>query len=113
MRRLPARCRIKLSTTEDTGDAEEIMFWTGLNPLSSVSPCGGEVILQRSLRLGLRRIRSCHQEPRLRREDVCGVRRTDGLAALVERDEADAALHDERVLPRGDHVSEAHAPDRV
>src|SRR2546427_2035686 len=63
--------------------------------------------------LRLRRIRSCHQKTRLRREDVCGVRRTDGLAALVERDEADAALHDERVLPRGDHVSEAHAPDRV
>src|SRR5882672_12744192 len=51
--------------------------------------------------------------PRLRREDVRGVRRTDGLTAFVERHEADASLHDQRVLPRSDHVSEAHAPDGV
>jgi hypothetical protein len=29
---------MRLSTTGDTGDAEENRFWSGLNLLSSVSP---------------------------------------------------------------------------
>ena len=37
---------------------------------------------------------------RLRREDVGRVRRANGRAVLVERDEADAALDDQRVLAR-------------
>ena len=42
-----------------------------------------------------------------------GVGRRDGLAVGVERDEADAAFDDERVLAAGDDVAEAHPPDRV
>ena len=34
-------------------------------------------------------------------------------AGLVERDEADAAFDDQRVVPAGDHMAEAHPPDRV
>src|SRR5207253_6114556 len=32
---------------------------------------------------------------------------------IVERDEADAALDDQRVAVSGDHMAEAHAPDGI
>src|SRR5579864_6943134 len=50
---------------------------------------------------------------RLRREDVRSVHRAQGQSGIVERDEADAALHDERVVTIGDDVPESHPTDRI
>src|SRR5438552_11357784 len=46
-------------------------------------------------------------------EDARGVRRSEGVAGAVERDEADATLEDQRVTPRHNHVTKSHPADGV
>src|SRR3954465_10335988 len=57
--------------------------------------------------------RDLDEVPRLGGENVAFVGGPEGAARAVERDEAGAAFHDQRVLARGDDVTEAHAPDGV